>query len=188
MQSRQFNILVFILTISCTPNQPTDKHSDSIKSQLAGEWEQIGLFEQDIPMYDTLYYKFNNVDSIIDKIIYGIWTDSGKYEHIYSADTKTFLSADTVSQIEIYHFVFLTDSSGVLEHYYIEKNRINLADSKEIDYTRNFQMLTKESLTYIQFDSKDGDNNIAGVSILGDKLELQWNERVTEKFIRPSSK
>jgi hypothetical protein len=155
--------------------------------QLAGEWEQIGRFNVETLIYDTLYYQFNETDGIVNEIVYGILTDSGKYEHVYSVTSQTLLRIDSVTQTAIHEFSFQTDSTGFLKHYNLEKGKAHLSDSKGNVFSMGFKIFIKDSVPFIQFDNPDSTKSIAQVKLSADRLELHWTEQVRETFKKLSN-
>lgn len=183
MRSQVVFILFLILLADCSDKKNADL-SLKIKNQLAGAWMDIGTFENNIPMYDSVYIRFEDTDdSVWTTMIHGIWTDSGMYEHFYDIESSELLKIDTVAEFEIYEYNFLTDTTGFINNYQFSPSRSYKEHPRIQGFKQNFQLEITDSIPVIMIENADGTISTPSIkNISKKKLELGWGDKITNKF------
>jgi hypothetical protein len=179
-------LLLLVIFMSCNQSGLNDRKIKLVRNKIEGKWMHVGLFKKGIPMYDTLYHRIPNLDSLKSEVIYGIWTDSGKYEHVYNEKTNSLVRIDSSKELEIFSFSFFNDSIGVCNQFQTEPDELFKKALSNSGYKQKFKIFFKDTLPNIEFENTNGTaiNTACILSTSSDKLELQWNSKITEKFER----
>ena len=154
---------------------------DSVPLMLAGTWDNIGLYENNLIQQDTLYFIYSPEGDSLTTVV-GIQTDSGRYEHFYSPEDK-LVDINKVSLKDVLEFSFQADEKGIINQYEYDPALENKEHPRHQGFMEHFSLIKYKSGVVIEFHKRDGTVSHAGIKQITDKvLELQWTKDVIEKY------
>ena len=108
-------MLVFLIFTAFI--QSCNQSPESISHLLEGQWRWIGFYENNQPLYDTLYIEVNDSfePSHSSATNVFIWTDSGTYIHQYRKDSLIGISPSRA--IPINEYIFADSQTGTVLDY-----------------------------------------------------------------------